>query len=225
MQQTTRCFLAALAAVLLFAVPPVLADDTKAKETVPAAGAKAETVPAADAKAGTVSAADAKAGTVSAADAKAEKNLQERLVQQVKAYLDSNKWKYEYDKEHSVFKMNFSLQSKLKETGVYVLCKKNGINFLFDINVKPDEKSAHETMEFLTRANYGLINGTFEMDLNDNDIQYRVFLPCDNVPSPELIDAQMDVGLAMLQRYGDELLAVIFGMKKAAEAVAAAEAD
>ena len=39
----------------------------------------------------------------------------------------------------------------------------------------------------------------------------------------DLIDRQLDTGLAMLKRYGDELLAVIFGMKNAAEAIKAAE--
>ena len=206
MRQTTRCSFAALAAVLLFSVPPVPADGGKARESVPADPAKAQE-------------------TLPAAGAKAEENLKEKLVKQLKSYLDGNQWKYEYDKDRSAFKMTFSLKSKLKDTGVYVLCKNVGITFLFNIGVKPDEKSARETMEFLTRANYGLVNGAFEMDLSDNEIRYRVFLPCDDVPSADLIDTQFDVGLAMLQRYGDELLAVIFGMKKAAEAVAAAEAD
>ena len=56
-------------------------------------------------------------------------------------------------------------------------------------------RQAH--LELLTRLNYGLGTGCFEMDLDDGEIRYRVTLPAEmampHVVVPMLIDACMTV--------------------------------
>ena len=140
-------------------------------------------------------------------------NLKERLVKQVEAYLSSNKWHFKHDDRRSVFNMGFSLKNKLESAQASIICRDTGVSFWFHIPAKPQKKTVQATMEFLMRANSGLINGAFEMDLDDNEILFNIFLPCDNVPSTALIDAQVDTGLATLELLGDELFSVLSGKK------------
>lgn len=155
----------------------------------------------------------------------ATEDLKMKLVEQVETYLNGNDWNFEYDDSHSVFKMGFSVKNKLKGAKIFIICRETGVSFWFVLNLSGDEATAQEVMEFLTRANYGLVNGAFEMDLDDYEIRYRIYLSCEDVPSTDLLDRQIDTGLYMLKRYGDELLAVLFGMKSAADAIKAAESS
>ncbi|MBO84663.1 MAG: hypothetical protein CL927_04840 [Deltaproteobacteria bacterium] len=59
------------------------------------------------------------------------------------------------------------------------------------------ESSRSPQLELLTRINYGLGTGCFEMDLDDGEIRYRVTLPAamamPHVLVPMLVDACMTV--------------------------------
>lgn len=80
--------------------------------------------------------------------------------------------------------------------------------------------------EYLTRANYGLRDGNFELDFSDGEIRYKVFhSSIDGVPSKELIKNAVYIGLWMLERYGNGLLSVMFGIQTPAEAIEESEKD
>ena len=147
-------------------------------------------------------------------------NLREMLVTKMESFFTENDWRsYEFDERYSVFKAGISLSSKLRSTRMYVICKENGISFSFDVNIGTDDECEVQVMEFVTRANNGLTFGSFQMDLDKNNIQYVLFIPCDDVPSNGLIDRTIGTGVSMLNRYGNELLAVMFGMKNAKDAI------
>ncbi|GAB4324265.1 MAG: hypothetical protein Kow0010_06050 [Dehalococcoidia bacterium] len=78
--------------------------------------------------------------------------------------------------------------------------------------------------EFLTRANYGIILGNFEMDYADGEVRYKTAL---DVEGDELSDALLrNIVLANLQAmdfYLPGLLAVIYGERLPAEVVAELE--
>ena len=74
--------------------------------------------------------------------------------------------------------------------------------------------------EFLCRANYGLANGNFELDFRDGEIRYKCFVNCDEtVPGKETIKDSIYVPARMFTRYSEGILAVLFNMKSAEQAV------
>ena len=152
-----------------------------------------------------------------------EVSLKELLVEKVENYFNEQNWNYEYDERYSLFRAGVSLRCKLKSTRMIILCKDRGIKVQFPISIGTDDENEIQVMEFVTRANYGLTNGGFQMDLDNNCIEYSLYLPCEDVPTVTAIDRTVMLGLYMLERYGDELLAVMFGMKNAKDAVEAAE--
>ena len=81
----------------------------------------------------------------------------------------------------------------------------------------------------LHRANYGLNNGNFDFDFNDGEISYRMAIYCGvdefAPPTYEQIDFALVVGLMMIDKYGDALIKVMFGLVEPADAIEDAETD
>jgi hypothetical protein len=86
------------------------------------------------------------------------------------------------------------------------------------------ENKRHDMAEFLTRANYGLVIGNFEMDFNDGEIRYKTSL---DVEGDELSSALMKnlvySNVMMMDRYLPGIMAVLYGGVAPAQAVAQIE--
>lgn len=78
--------------------------------------------------------------------------------------------------------------------------------------------------EYITRANFGLKMGNFELDYRDGEIRYQSCLPCrEGIPSLKDIEYAVDVTFLMMNRYGDGLAKNIMGFGDPARDVEAAE--
>lgn len=66
--------------------------------------------------------------------------------------------------------------------------------------------------EFLTRANYGLRHGNFELDMNDGEVRYKVFASAeDSQFSNSMVKIMFLAGMSTVDRYYKGLMKVCFG--------------
>jgi hypothetical protein len=80
--------------------------------------------------------------------------------------------------------------------------------------------------EYLTRANYGLRIGNFEMDFDDGEVRYKSSVDFEGVElTTGLIRNVMYPAVQTMDRYLPGVLAVIFGGKSAKEAIIAIEEE
>lgn len=80
------------------------------------------------------------------------------------------------------------------------------------------------TMEFLTRANYGLILGNFEFDLSDGEVRYKTSIDVEGAQlNNALLTHMLDANLHTFWRYFHGAEAVMKGEKRAAQAIAEIE--
>ena len=78
--------------------------------------------------------------------------------------------------------------------------------------------------EFINRANYGLRNGNFELDVRDGEIRYKIYVDCDNqLPSREVVRSSIIIPSVMFERYSQGLLDVMFRGSSAEEAISKCE--
>jgi hypothetical protein len=76
--------------------------------------------------------------------------------------------------------------------------------------------------EFLTRANYGLILGNFELDLDDGEIRYKTSLDIeDSELSPALLSHVVYANVSAMDRYLPGIIAVVAGSQTPLGAVTA----
>lgn len=98
------------------------------------------------------------------------------------------------------------------------------VRFLTFVEGKVPEGRRREVMEFLTRANYGLLLGNFEYDVNDGEVRFKCSA---DLEDGELTHAQFQnlllVGLSVMDRYFPGLQRVIQGTADAPAAIAEIE--
>jgi len=92
------------------------------------------------------------------------------------------------------------------------------------VSVPADKRT--EVAEFITRANYGLIIGNFEMDFDDGELRYKTSLDVENVPfTAELLRPIIVANVTTMDHYLPGALAVIFGNVTADTAIVQIEAS
>lgn len=80
--------------------------------------------------------------------------------------------------------------------------------------------------EYLTRANYGLRIGNFEMDFDDGEVRYKSSIDFEGVElTAGLIRNTIYPAVQTMDRYLPGILSVIFGGKSAEEAITSIEED
>lgn len=140
------------------------------------------------------------------------------------SHMEEREYRYEFDREKGIIRMQFKIEGKLDHVRL-ILDIRNAFFISYgciDMNVEEDQR--REMAEFFTRANFGLPIGNFEMDMNDGEIRYKVSVDCDHTTlSGQMIERSLDMPLIMFQRYGNEMLKVMFGMESAEEAIKIAE--
>jgi hypothetical protein len=89
---------------------------------------------------------------------------------------------------------------------------------------KVPEPKRQAVAEFLTRANYGLWIGNFEMDFSDGEVRFKTSV---DVGGGELTTAMVKTlvhtNVLMMDRYLPGIMSVIYGGTAPAEAVAEVE--
>lgn len=137
------------------------------------------------------------------------------IVDMVRDYLDRNDWKYEYDgaADNHLIRAGVNVKCKLQNVQLYVLFNKNGYTVWGVPRLKADENTKAAVLEYITRANYGLRNGNFEMSMDKGEVRYKVYVNCKgmNGLSEDVLGDSIILPVAMLEKYGDGLASLIFG--------------
>lgn len=136
------------------------------------------------------------------------------IADSINAFLKEDEWRFDFDSERGRFIFNLGLSCKLKSVRYIVDVRERDYLIYVFSPLGPDKGDAatmKRTAEFLTRANYGLVFGNFEMDMHDGEIRYKTFVPCGGeAPCADVIRRSIYVPAMMLDRYGDGLLKVLY---------------
>ena len=141
------------------------------------------------------------------------------------------KWKYAQPNEITFVTGVGGLESRVEKVKVTVVVKsRHTLVYTTALLAVPEEKRS-AVCEFITRANYGLPSGNFEMDCNDGELRYKVYLD-----RTMLIRNDEDAANALIaaifgsthiwEQYGDKLLTLLEGSapeKSVSELIAEAE--
>ncbi len=147
--------------------------------------------------------------------------MAEATTQLYDAMLDffkTNQWPYLVLDDSPILTMNFEGQSA--RWTCYAQAREEQQQFVFyslcPVNI-PEDKRA-DVLEFLTRTNYGLVIGNFEMDLDEGEVRYKTSFDCENVPlAPALFKNAIYPNLAMMDQYLPAIFALVYAEEIPAE--------
>ena len=148
----------------------------------------------------------------------------ESIVAAIKNCLTNNDQKYLFDEKTGAFVFGLRIRSKLKKISyiIYVHEEEYTVYAISPMGVNVDN---HDTMckmaEFICRANLGLRNGNFELDVNDGEIRYKTYVDCEGgvAPAEGVIENSIHCSAIMFDYYARGIIDVISGNIDAKNAV------
>ena len=145
------------------------------------------------------------------------------LMPIVRSALDAVEWKYTETEsdglvcdmagDHTVYSFLFRVDEQLD-----IVCCYARVGF----RVPPDKRLA--VCEALTRANYGLRVGNFEMDMDDGEVRYKASIDVEGgVLGETMVQNLVRASVSSFDRYYPALMRVVWAGIAPAEAIAEAE--
>ena len=143
----------------------------------------------------------------------------------VRNYLENDKWNFSFDEVKGVFRFDLKVGGRINKITYTILIGNN--NFIvyttlpIAVNVN-DTEMLNRMMEFEIKVNHNdLNNGHFELDMEDGEIGYKIFVDCTdgNIPSEEIIKKSIYCPATVFERYTEGILSIIFYDSTADEAI------
>jgi len=127
--------------------------------------------------------------------------------------LDSKDWKYERHDEDLVIKSGVRGEDLPVEFIIRVLPEPEVVQFVSPMSYKVPEDKRLEGAVAVSVANYGLINGSFDYDVADGEIRFRLTSSyLDSEIGEGLLEYMMMVGVTTADRYNDKFFMLTKGM-------------
>jgi len=128
------------------------------------------------------------------------------------SYMDSNGLKYTFDSDRGVIMAGFAVSKDCIIGAVNVQIRIHESDFICSgicpIHAPANRRAA--AAELLTRLNWVLRDGNFEMDYSDGEIRYKVYVDCEGlVPTHDVIEAAINIPPSMFKQYGQCIADVI----------------
>lgn len=162
-------------------------------------------------------------------DSKESRDTISEIRKAVENYFERDKLKHYPFNEHNVARAIYGMDTKFGHVDVFFHAYKDKLVIHIMIPLNADKEERVKVGEFLLRANYGLKIGGFDFDFNDGEISYRISIYCGEdefmPPTYEKIDFAVLIGISTVEKYGNALLKVMFGLVEPADAIAAVEND
>lgn len=148
----------------------------------------------------------------------------QNAISAIKAFFDEIDWSYSFDEERSLFDTAVTVNNTLGSVNIRIRVKETNYTVYAFLNNKADEQYFPKVAEYLHRANYGMLNGNFEMDFSDGEIRYKTYVNFDDVElSSNVIRSSIFVPVYMIEKYGMNLMKLLLGVGEPAALIEEAE--
>ena len=146
------------------------------------------------------------------------------LYEQVRVFFEEDDWGYVEGPNDNVLRYGFSGQNAKFQGIAKVDDERRHILFLCYLPTHVPENKRTAAAEYVTRANYGLLNGNFELDFSDGEVRFKVsVLIEDSRLTFEQFKTAVYTCVLTMDRYCAGLMEVIYADKNPAECIAAIE--
>lgn len=125
---------------------------------------------------------------------------------------------FEDKEQHGQFTIQMKLRCKLQTARMFVIVRNDSFSTLTTIPLAADETCRLAVAEYLTRVNFNMRNGNFELNMENGEIRFKTYMSATG--DLDMAGARVAVLLPffMLEHYGNGLLEVLFGFRSPKEA-------
>lgn len=152
----------------------------------------------------------------------------EEVFHAIRRFLDKKHLHYTASEIMGLIQLDLPTGSMIRRVDLRINVKNDSytVRALSSVSADPkDAKNMARLAEYLTRVNYRLRNGNFEMDYRDGELAFKCYVDCHGgVPVEEAIDDSIFCPPAMFHQYGNGILQVMFSGVDPAQALEDCEA-
>lgn len=136
-------------------------------------------------------------------------------------FLTEDEWKYtilEEDQELLALTLSFKGKHGSWQCFAIVDEEKHWLRFYSILPVHVSDDKRGEAAEFITRANYGMMLGNFEMDMTDGEVRFKTSVDAEGGELSRLmIDNLLRSNLISMDRYFPGMMAVLYSDRSPAD--------
>lgn len=135
------------------------------------------------------------------------------LFQSMIEFFENDNWKFMEISPGEVLKMGVSGENSDYECYAIADEETNMFQFISKYSVKIPENQRPKIAEFVTRANYGIRLGKFELDFRDGEVSFKSSVPCDENKglSFMILKRIVQTNVFFIDEYFPGLMKVIYG--------------
>jgi len=146
------------------------------------------------------------------------------ILETMISFFKEDDWKFEQIEGKTILKMGFS--SDNGNWNCYAQAREEHDQFVFysmlTTNVPPNKRL--QVADFLTRANYGMVIGNFEMDMSDGEIRFKTAIDVAGAGlTTEQVKRHVYINVLTMDKYLPGVMKVAFGEGDPAAAAAEIE--
>jgi hypothetical protein len=146
------------------------------------------------------------------------------LIDTIASYFEKDGWNFRRLGAHPALEMGVAGEHGNYRLVVVAEEDRSIVRFLTFIEGKIPEPRRRDAMEYITRANYGLLVGNFELDLEDGEVRFKCSIDIDEGTfSYPQYQSMLYTSVAVLDRYTPGLQRVLLGTADPAAAIAEVE--
>ncbi len=134
-----------------------------------------------------------------------------RILDTAAQFLEADNWPYSQVEGKTIYKTGF--EGKNGQFTCYAQERGEQEQFVFYsiFPVRAPENKLADIAEFITRANYGMIIGNFELDYSDGEIRYKTSVDVEEIEISEpLVRHLVYANVLTIDKYFPGLMRVIY---------------
>jgi hypothetical protein len=143
-----------------------------------------------------------------------------RILETVSRFFEQDEWPFTQLEDALILKTGFNGDNGQFTCFAQEREQQQQFVFYAVAPVKAPENSRLAVAEFLTRANYGLIVGNFELDFSDGEVRYKTSVDVENAEITEAVVKNLVyANVLTMDRYITGIMRVVYGGATPAEAI------
>ncbi|MBR5302055.1 MAG: YbjN domain-containing protein [Clostridia bacterium] len=126
---------------------------------------------------------------------------------------------FEDKNDVGIFTLRMKLRCRMQSAQMAVLVREENYSTITTLPLTADTDHRLAMAEYLTRVNWNMRNGNFELNMDDGEIRYKTYVHVGQ-EKPDMAAARLATMLPflMIDHYGDGIIDVLFGFKTPKEA-------
>lgn len=141
------------------------------------------------------------------------KNYSKEIATALSRFLKEEDWSYYFDDEKGTFNFHAMLRGSIKFILYEIIVNEKDytVYVISPVSAENDDSVQKQRLaEFVCRANWGLRDGDFELDMRDGELRFKTYVNCDGITlNDRIIHRSIHLPASVMIHYSDGIIRLL----------------